>query len=239
MSYIYLIRHGQASFDADDYDQLSSLGEEQSRKLGEWLSRTKQTLDHVVIGGNRRHRQTAQHCLQIVGATQASILEQDWLVDQGFNEFMHEEVLLRHSPEFDHFSDLKKSIAQQSDPRRAFHALFSAAMTRWTSGEFDDYSESWIAFQERCRIALRKVIELHEGTEQNKNIGIFTSGGTISVLLQPILGINDQHIFELNASLLNTGVTRLKVNTQQIRLRDLNSTAHLELDGRPELLSYR
>ena len=38
MGTIYLVRHGQASFGSDDYDQLSPLGEEQSWHLGQWLS---------------------------------------------------------------------------------------------------------------------------------------------------------------------------------------------------------
>ena len=34
MPVIYLIRHGQASFGKEDYDQLSEPGWEQSRKIG-------------------------------------------------------------------------------------------------------------------------------------------------------------------------------------------------------------
>ena len=34
MGTIYLIRHGQASFDSADYDQLSDLGQLQAAQLG-------------------------------------------------------------------------------------------------------------------------------------------------------------------------------------------------------------
>ena len=34
---LLLVRHGQASFGAADYDQLSDRGVEQSRRLGQWL----------------------------------------------------------------------------------------------------------------------------------------------------------------------------------------------------------
>ena len=40
MSRILLVRHGQASFGADDYDDLSPTGHEQSRVLGAALSAT-------------------------------------------------------------------------------------------------------------------------------------------------------------------------------------------------------
>ena len=35
---LLLVRHGQASFGAADYDQLSGRGVEQSRRLGDWLA---------------------------------------------------------------------------------------------------------------------------------------------------------------------------------------------------------
>ena len=34
MGTLYLVRHGQASFGADDYDNLSPLGHQQSQRLG-------------------------------------------------------------------------------------------------------------------------------------------------------------------------------------------------------------
>ena len=37
MAAIYLVRHGQASFGAADYDQLSARGEQQAQLLGQWL----------------------------------------------------------------------------------------------------------------------------------------------------------------------------------------------------------
>ena len=35
MGTLYLVRHGQASFGADDYDVLSPLGHQQALRLGE------------------------------------------------------------------------------------------------------------------------------------------------------------------------------------------------------------
>ena len=40
MGQLYLVRHGQASFGADDYDQLSELGRRQAVQLGRyWAQR--------------------------------------------------------------------------------------------------------------------------------------------------------------------------------------------------------
>ena len=37
MGTLYLVRHGQASFGADDYDNLSPLGHQQRQRLGEYF----------------------------------------------------------------------------------------------------------------------------------------------------------------------------------------------------------
>ena len=37
MGTLYLVRHGQASFGADDYDKLSDLGHRQCVRLGEYF----------------------------------------------------------------------------------------------------------------------------------------------------------------------------------------------------------
>ncbi|MBC3873332.1 histidine phosphatase family protein [Undibacterium flavidum] len=236
MRHIYLIRHGQASFDADDYDQLSPLGEEQSRLLGDWFKQSGQQLDRVVMGGNRRHYQTAQQCLQQFRNSPSDFPETDWIVDPGFDEFDHQEVLLRSHPEFADFRALKLSINHHPHPRRAFQNMFTAAVNRWIGGEHDDYSESWVQFQRRCRLALLRLIE---GSDEQENYWIFTSGGIISALLQDVLGISDQRIFDLNASLVNSGFSKLRMGNSRISLNYLNSSAHLEIHQRADLVSYR
>ncbi|WMW80134.1 histidine phosphatase family protein [Undibacterium cyanobacteriorum] len=240
MNSIFLIRHGQASFDADDYDQLSPLGMEQSRLLGVWLRSMGYQPDHIVCGAAKRHRQTAQHCLQAWRQDLYQHPEQEWLIDAGFNEFDHEQVILQAHPRFTNFRELRHFVEQRAQPRRAFQELFTQAMQRWVSGEHQDYAESWSHFQQRCRAALQGACE-REG-----QIWIFTSGGTISVLLQEILGISDAKIFDLNASLVNSGVSRLHYRTSRhdhtvrhISVASLNSAVHLEMHQAPALISYR
>ena len=50
MSVVLLVRHGQASFGAEDYDRLSALGEEQSRLLGSSLA-ARGVRPEVVVRG--------------------------------------------------------------------------------------------------------------------------------------------------------------------------------------------
>src|SRR3546814_10473498 len=67
MGAIYLIRHGQASFGAVDYDKLSKRGVEQAAVLGQALAARGVKPDVVICGGMLRHRETALGCLQAMG----------------------------------------------------------------------------------------------------------------------------------------------------------------------------
>ena len=59
MSVLVLVRHGQASFSADDYDRLSPAGEAQARRLGDYWTRQAEVFDEVYVGPRRRQQQTA------------------------------------------------------------------------------------------------------------------------------------------------------------------------------------
>ena len=63
MSAIYLVRHGQASFGAENYDRLSETGHAQARIVGEALRSRLPSIDAVFTGTMVRHRETAEGCL--------------------------------------------------------------------------------------------------------------------------------------------------------------------------------
>ncbi len=60
MSVIYLIRHGQASFGTDNYDQLSAVGREQSAILGSYFATLGEPIHRIYTGTLERQRETAQ-----------------------------------------------------------------------------------------------------------------------------------------------------------------------------------
>ena len=55
MAQFHLIRHGQASFGAANYDKLSQLGHQQARWLGEYYRARGETFDALVTGDLVRH----------------------------------------------------------------------------------------------------------------------------------------------------------------------------------------
>ena len=69
MGHLYLVRHGQASFGAEDYDQLSAMGQQQSVRLGHYWRDKGLTFDTVLTGTLQRQRQTyAAICEGLHGA---------------------------------------------------------------------------------------------------------------------------------------------------------------------------
>ncbi len=92
MGVVLLVRHGQASFGADDYDVLSETGVEQSRVLGRALAAQGLAPTAVVHGAMRRQRDTATSMVDGAGWSVTPEL------DEGWNEFDHLGVVARSSP---------------------------------------------------------------------------------------------------------------------------------------------
>ena len=150
-----MVRHGQASFGAADYDQLSPTGVEQSRLLGAWFAGSGLRFGAVVTGSLKRHRQTAEACLGALPGAPA-----EWRTDPGFDEYDHEEVIVRLRPDFADPAAARAALEREANPRRAFQQIFSQAMARWMDGAHDaEYRESWPAFRARCVGALRRVTD--------------------------------------------------------------------------------
>lgn len=232
MGQIYLVRHGQASFGKADYDQLSPLGEQQGRILGDWFARRDQQFNRIVTGAMKRHHQTAVACLGQLPGVPA-----EWEVDAGFNEYDHHEVLVRHRPDFADPDNVRKFLREMPKPQRAFQLEFEAAMKRWMGGAHDaDYAETWPQFRARCIGALQR---LQDSAQPSQNIIVFTSGGTIATLCQHVLGLPDRQVMELNWSLVNAAVTKLFYQPNRLVLSYLNNYSHLETAEIDNAITYR
>ncbi|MFP2898835.1 MULTISPECIES: histidine phosphatase family protein [Corallococcus] len=230
MGALYLIRHGQASFGAKDYDKLSDVGVQQARVLGEALRSRLPKVDAVVTGTMLRHRETADACLQALGQQVEPVRT------PGFNEFDHEEVVHRHTPRYADFAVLREELAQAKDPRRAYQDLFTQAVGRWVAGGHDsEYRESWAAFKARCLEALATLVA---SLGPSRTALVFTSGGPITAISQDLLGIPDEHAFRTNWTLANCGVTKVLYSERGRYLSTLNEHGHFEGEHRA-LITYR
>jgi broad specificity phosphatase PhoE len=229
MRSVLLIRHGQASFRSADYDRLSEMGEEQSRRLGAWLAACGTEPDLVAIGPRLRHRRTAELCL-IAAGVKRPLLQLD-----GLDELDHQELLARLRPDLDGPEAMHKALKQTPDPYRAFQELFAAAVARWTSGTHDaDYTQSWPRFREQVLQALQ-TLSAHAG----ETVWAFTSGGPIAVLANAAVDAPIAQTFKLSWPLVNTSMTRLRLGKSGASLTTYNAWPHLERHEDQHLVTLR
>ena len=64
MPEIYFIRHGQASFGSENYDNLSNLGKRQSKIVGSYFKKIDLTFDRIISGTLNRQLQTCNHIIK-------------------------------------------------------------------------------------------------------------------------------------------------------------------------------
>ena len=239
MAAIYLIRHGQASFGKKDYDQLSEKGNKQSHLLGQfWQSLSPP--DKIYSGDLTRHRQTLAHFLIGYQGSEPSVI-----LHSGFNEFNHVDLLTCYDAKWKNFAQMSASIGKAADANTVFQQEFVSALQRWVSGEYDhEYNESWCQFKQRCIAALQQVIKQQSttktiqttkiksnNTQQAKDICIFTSGGTISVIIQHILGLSDEKTLEINQQIRNASVTKVLFSENNTSIDYFNNYSHLTSAG--------
>ncbi|RBP49121.1 histidine phosphatase family protein [Arenicella xantha] len=232
MSSIYLIRHGQASFGQENYDQLSELGQRQASRLGEVVGSRLGSINRVVLGTMHRHRQTAENCLIGFGLDLGSV---DTEFDAGWNEYDHQDILAQFRPEFATAAGMTEFIRQQPNPKQAFEQDFNAAMNRWIAGEHDDYVESWHDYRARVQQALARTVERHAASTRTL---VFTSGGPISLVSQQLLGVPSEAIMRMNWTLMNCAVTKLVSTKDRLFLSSLNEHSHFEGDAFKHFITY-
>ncbi len=229
MAAILLVRHGQAAFEAADYDQLSARGEEQAQRLGRAWRAKGWRLQTWYSGTLQRQTATLQHLRQAYGEVAG-----ESIVDRRFDEFDHAQLLRAVQPCWDDVPARQRWLAAQAQPRQAFQRLFASAFARWQDARHAaDYSETWPQFQQRCQAALQAVRARSCG-----DVVVVTSGGVIAALVQSLLAIPDAQALALNAVLYNAGCTRLLYHAEQLSLSGFNDVGHL--DGADAgLLTYR
>jgi broad specificity phosphatase PhoE len=234
MGAITLIRHGQASFGAEDYDRLSDLGRRQARILGAHWGRTGRGFDAVFRGRMRRQRET----LEAAGAAPEAPALPAAVESAAWDEYDSSGIwhallprVLAAQPE------LAADAAAPAGDRRAFQRLFSAVMRRWIAGEpVPAGIPSWREFSQAVAEALA---EAARTAGAHRSVAVFTSGGPIAAALQAALGLADAAALELSWQIFNASVTRIRCGPRGMALFGFNEVAHLELERDPALLTYR
>lgn len=230
MTTLLFARHGQASFGQKNYDKLSELGVKQAALLGAHYAHAQRKIDAVITGSLLRQQDSAASFMTAYAAGYDADLAEAKVI-AGLNEFNHSDVFVKLNPSFSTDLGVMTAIADAPVPKVRLAELFNEAMLRWHSGEHDaDYIESWPNFNQRVQQALAEVSDFSQN-QQLDTVLIFTSGGVIAAIAASLLQQGSQTAYQINRSLINTGVTSVVLKHDKLRLLALNEHSHLYQDG--------
>ncbi len=224
MAELYLVRHGQASFGAANYDKLSELGYQQAVWLGEYFKDRGHRFDSILTGDLVRHRETAEGIAEGMGLSQPL-----------FNPFSG-------LNEFDFHSLIKVYIAQfpeqelsADSPRADYYKLLKKMMHLWSQGELEgELPESWADFEDR----VQQVMSMIQQEMHGQKVLAVSSGGAIAMALRQVLKSPSETVIELNLQTKNTAIAHCFFNPKAIRVTGFNHVPHLDTNERSEKITY-
>ena len=221
MGTLYLVRHGQASFGADDYDNLSALGRQQSVRLGEYWRNRGMTFDAVLVGTLKRHAQTLDGLLEGLGTAARPI---QW---PGLNEYDSAAVIATIHPE---------PLEKPDTPELYRHhfRLLRDALTQWMNGVTSPKGmPSYVDFQKGVTSALD-----HVRTQCDGNVLLVSSGGPISTAVGHVLGTTPETTIELNLRIRNASITEFAFTPKRHMLVTYNTLPHLDHADHASWITY-
>jgi broad specificity phosphatase PhoE len=211
---IYLVRHGQASLGAADYDNLSERGQAQAVRLGEYFASRGITFDATYGGTLKRHSQTYK------GIALAQAMP-DMALRPGLNEYDSEAVIgAILTPE---------QIAVMKSPTsgegyKQHFAMLRRGIGAWMRGESQPVGMT--TYAEFAAGVVAVLDEVRASTA--KSVLISSSGGPLSSAVAQVLGLPHEAGIELNMRMRNTAVSELLVTPKRCVLLTFNTLPHLD-----------
>ena len=221
MSSLYLVRHGQASFGAADYDQLSDLGFKQCTRLGEYFRERGFVFDAALRGSLRRHVQSLDAIVQGLGTP---LPHTEW---PGLNEYDSHAVLATVHPE---------PLAAPSTPEAYRHhfRLLRHGLAAWMNGSTSPQGmPSYRDFLAGIVQALDHVRSAHQG-----HVLMVSSGGPIATAIAHVLGAPAEAMIELNMRMRNSAVTEFAFTPKRHMLQGYNHLPHLDGPAWADWVTY-
>ncbi|CAD5373095.1 Histidine phosphatase family protein [Rubrivivax sp. A210] len=221
MGTLYLVRHGQASFGAADYDQLSDLGRRQCQALGEWMAGRGLAFEAVLCGTLRRHGQSLAALAQGHGALPPALA---W---PGLNEYDSEALIRAVHP-----GPLETPATPEAV--RAHFRLLRQGLEAWIAGLLlPEGMPSHVDFVAGVQAALDHVRQHHQG-----DVLLVSSGGPIATAVALVLGTAPETMIDLNMRIRNSALTEFVYTPRRHMLLAYNQLPHLDAPERRAWLTY-
>ena len=229
MSKLVFIRHAQASYMSDDYDNLSDFGIEQSRALGSYFNREGIRFDKVFVGPLKRHQQTFDYSMNQLPLSERNAP----LYLEGLKEHNGPEALKIKYDDLDNMypqvSQWKEEMVSNPDVKhRNSLRIFRLFMADWMDEKvIVDHPdvEPYDQWKRGVQSAVESIFNSLGGKE---NVAVYTSGGTIGSVIGIALGLNNgRTIANLNDSIRNTSLSHFHYSSQGFNVLSFNEIPHL------------
>jgi broad specificity phosphatase PhoE len=221
MGTLYLVRHGQASFGADNYDLLSDLGRRQSLRLGEYLASKGIAFDAAYTGTLRRQTTTFDAVCEGMQASLAASRR------PGLNEYDSAAVIATVHP---------AALEKPSSPEmyRNYFRLLKQGLAEWMAGRSRPSGmPSYQDFSAGVTGTLDHIRSSHEG-----NVLLVSSGGPIATAVGQVLGTSAETTIELNLRIRNSSVTEFAFTPKRHMLLTYNTLPHLDAPEHADWVTY-
>lgn len=218
MAELYLIRHAQASFGADNYDRLSDLGHQQSQSLGEALADQGVSPNFFCSVDMQRHRETLEGIHAGLGHKKSP-----FILHTGLNEF--DSIGLLNA----RFRKGGAPALMHKDRKVHFKTLHDKVFA-WQQNQIEDPPESWGIFCARIEAARQAMM-----IEGPKTVLAVSSGGVIAQMTDALLQTPPEQQIKLQLQLKNCAVNRFIFSARSTYLNGFNETPHITAASAPPL----
>ena len=223
MGTLYLVRHGQASFGAANYDQLSPLGHQQCLQLGRWFKAKGRRFEAVITGTLQRQLQSQAAIAEGMG------LEHKPVQLPGLNEYDSRAVITALQPQ-------PQPLAKPDTPalHRAHFQLLRQGLAAWMAGQTQPAGmPSYADYVAGVGDALDRARAIVGG-----DVLMVSSGGPISTAVGRVLGTAPETTIELNLRLRNSAITEFAFNPRRHSLLSFNTLPHLDAEAFAGWVTY-
>lgn len=213
MGTLYLVRHGQASFGAADYDQLSELGARQCERLGTWFASHGLRFDAVLRGTLRRQAQSLAAIEAGLGVAHDAVQ-----VRSALDEYDMDALLRAHDA-------APLPPADTPEQVRAHFRRLREALLAWMAGRTQP---AGMPAHAQFQAAIVAVLDAVRTQHASGTVLAVSSGGPIAHAVGHVLGLAPEAVVELNLHLRNSSVCELRVTPKRLSLVTFNNLTHLD-----------
>ena len=221
MGTLYLVRHGQASFGSDNYDQLSALGQRQCERLGAYFRSRGRRFDAAITGTLVRQTQSLDAIATGLGGAPEPLRL------PGLNEYDSHAVISALHPQ---------PLAKPDSPERyrQHFRILREGLAAWMAGRTQPAGmPSYADFVAGVEAALDHVRGLGDA-----QVLMVSSGGPISTAVGRVLGVAPEVTIDLNMRIRNSAVTEFHFNPKRHALVTYNTLPHLDADEFADWVTY-